>query len=117
MRPAKRQIVWISNKDLGIDRPGGHSCVVTSVNRKRRTARVKTITSLEHLFNGVMKWDFKSLSKARKGELLPIPKDALRSHHYSGIDHRAKTVRWTDIRQNTKSYRYPMRYDKLIMRK
>ena len=117
MRPAKRQIVWVSNKDLGIDRPGGHSCVVTRVNRKSRTARVKTITSLEHYSGGKRYWDDHSLNQARKGELLPIPKDALRSHHYSGIDHRAKTVRWVDIRQNTKSYRYPMRYDKLIMRK
>lgn len=123
MKPKIDHIYYVSNEALKIKKkdgtalPGGHDVIVMSVNKKRNTARVKTITSLEHETKLGMRYDFDALSAAKKGELLPIPINELHSQHYSGIDHRTKTVPISKLNVHYKKYRFPKRYKKLIHRK
>ena len=116
-------IYFVSNKNLKIHRkdgsimPGGHDVIVTSINKSNNTARVKTITSLEHEAKGKYKFDFKSLNKAKDGEILPIPIKEIKSKHYSGINHDSKVVSLSKIDKSKSKYRFPRRYKDLIHKK
>lgn len=126
-KPVKKvkvdKIYFVSNKDLGIKKrngstmPGGHDVIVTSINKSNNTARVKTITSLEHDVGGNPKFDFKSLDKAKNGEILPIPIKEIKTKHYSGISHDSKVVSLSKINKSFSKYRFPKRYKSLIHRK
>lgn len=122
-KPKVDHIYYVSNEDLKIKKkdgtiiPGGHDVIVLSVNKKRNTVRVKTITSLEHETDKGMRYDVKALNAAKRGQILPIPIKELNSPHYSGIDHRAKTVPISKLNAHYKKYRFPRRYKKLIHRK
>ena len=109
------------NDDLKIKTNHGvkHDIIVCSINRKRKTARVKTITSLESQKNG--KWRFINgkLNDVKKGNILLIPNTQLHSSHLSGINHSTKIIPLNKIHYKEKgdSTRFPKRYAKLIHRK
>lgn len=121
--PKGDHIYYVSNKYLKIQRkdgstmPGGHDVIVLSINKKNNTARVKTITSLEHETSKGIRYDFRALDKAKKGEILPIPIKDLNSSHYSGINHRPIIVSVDRLNKSMYSNRFPRRYKKLIHRK
>lgn len=114
-------VYWANDRDLKINHRNprsGHSCIVLSVNKKKKVARVKTITSLEHLdYNNVLKWDTKALGELRRGDLLAIPKKDLNSPHLSAIHHNIRVVKIDNLRRSRWNYKFPRRYKKLIHKK
>lgn len=110
-----------SNDDLKIKTNHGvkHDIIVCSINKKRKTARVKTITSLEVRKND--RWHFINgkLNDVKKGNILLIPNTQLHSFHLSGINHNTKIIPLNKIHYKEKgdSTRFPRRYAKLIHRK
>lgn len=114
-------IYQASNIDLGISTTHGtkHDIVICSVDKKRKRARVKTITSLERFYNN--NWYFKNgkLNSVRNGSLLVIPKTQLMTSHLSGIYHKSIFIPLNKIhyKEPGDRTRYPARYDKLIHRK
>lgn len=118
-------IYQVSNRDLHIDTMHGlkHDVIVCSINKKRKTARVKTITSLETNItrNGRRQKIFinNKLSDVRNGNILPIPKRQLKSRHYSGISHKSIIVPLSKIhyKEPNDRTRFPKRYESLIHRK
>ena len=95
----KNEIYYASNEDLKIRDsqgniiPGGHNVIVTSVNNKKGTCRVKTITSLEEKVNGQWKFKQNKLRDVREGKILVVPKNQIRTHHLSGINHSSKSLK------------------------
>ncbi|MEG2052921.1 MAG: hypothetical protein RRZ92_03110 [Bacilli bacterium] len=119
-------VYQVSNADLHIDTEHGdkHDVIVCSVNKKKKTASVKTITSLERRNNpntNHREYRFinSKLEAVRNGDILPIPKNKLRSRHFSGICHNRKIVSFDKIHYKEPNDRtiFPKRYEKLIKRK
>lgn len=114
-------VYQVSNSDLKITTNHGnqHDVIVCSVNKKRKTARVKTITSLETRFKGNYYFNNGKLSDLRNGNILLIPNTQLHSSHLSGINHNAKVVPLNKIyyKEPKDKTRFPKRYADLIKRK
>lgn len=119
-------VYQVADKDLKINgnNPNSqHNIIITSIDKKHKTARVKTITSLESttIINGHRQRVFKNrkLADVRNGNILPIPKRQLRSKHYSGINHSTKIVSLNKIHYKQPNDRtiFPKRYNDLIHRK
>lgn len=119
-------VYQVSNEDLHINTNHGfkHDVIVCSINEKRKTARVKTITSLERNIidsQGIKRKTFNNskLNEVRSGNILPIPRKQLKSRHYSGINHNAKIVPLKKIHYKNANDRtiFPKRYANLIKRK
>ncbi len=122
-RIKKNGIYYASNEDLKIRDsqgniiPGGHSVIVTSVNKQKGTCRIKTITSLEEKRDGKIRFKPDKLKKVRDGDILVIPKKQLNSRHLSGVSHDSKTIKSSKLTKSKSSMKYPKRYDKLIHKK
>lgn len=114
-------IYQASNIDLGISTTHGtkHDIVVCSVDKKRKKARVKTITSLEKRNRNEWRFINGKLDNVRNGSLLVIPRNQLRTSHLSGIYHKSIVIPLNKIhyKEPGDRTRYPARYDKLIHRK
>lgn len=95
---------------------GGHNVIVTSINRKNNTARVKTITSLVEK-NNDKKFNNKRFEDVENGTILVLPKNILNSKVLSGINHNTQVVKISDIKSSDRGFKYPQRYSKLIHRK
>ena len=101
-----------------------HNIIVTSIKRKNKTARVKTITSLERLSTdryGNQRYTFMNhkLDDVRDGNILVIAQKLINTHHLSGINHRGITIKLNQIhyKEPNDNTRFPKRYKKLIIRK
>lgn len=121
-KPKVNGVYQVSDEDLRIisNNPDcQHDVIITSIDKKRKRARVKTITSLERIKNN--NWYFKNgkLNSVKNGNILPIPINQLRSRHYSGINHNAKIVPLNKIhyKEAYDRTRFPKRYHNLIHRK
>ena len=114
-------VYQVHNDDLKISTNHGykHDVIVTSINKKRKSARVKTITSLERRHKN--KWFFTNgkLDDVRNGSILLIPKVQLKSAHLSGINHKSITVPLKKIhyKENNDHTIFPNRYKNLIHNK
>lgn len=116
-------VYYANNKDLKLKYPsgtpikkGGHGVIITAINPKRKTAQVKTITSLidkDHPST----FKRKMVEKIDSGQILPIPKKDLNSKHLSGIVQKPITIPLSKLGKSSCSFKYPKRYDKLIHRK
>lgn len=120
--PKVNGVYQASDKDLRINgnNPNSqHNVIITSIDKKRKTARVKTITSLETRRNGV--WYFKNykLYDVRNGNILIIPKSQLKSSRLSGINHNSKVISLKKLhyKQPNDRTKYPNRYNDLIHKK
>lgn len=120
--PKINGVYQVSDKDLKINGNNPdtqHDVVITSINRKRGTARVKTITSLEK--RNRSSWAFKNhkLEDVRNGDILIIPKNKLRSRVLSGINHNSIEVSLKKIHYKEPYDRtmVPNRYKGLVKRK
>ncbi len=115
-------IYQVYDKDLKINKVNNgdsHDIVVCSINKKNKTARIKTITSLEYKRNNNYLFKNYKLDYVKNGSILPIPKSFLKSKFFSGIDHRIKIVSLSKIfykNSNDKTI-FPKRYKNLIHRK
>lgn len=130
LHPKVNGVYQAHDTDLKIhlDNPTQHDVIVTSINKKKNTARVKTITSLE---TTIVKDDGKGnktrrrvftnskLRDVRIGNILPIPKRQLHSKHYSGINHNGITISLNKLyyKEPNDRTKFPNRYADLIHRK
>ena len=121
--PKVNGIYYVYNRNLGIKdsngrklTSGGHSVIVTSINKKKGTARVKTITSvIQH--NDTTKFNNTKLSDVEKGNLLIIPNKKLGAIHLSAISHEGHTINLNNLLTSTMGFKFPNRYKNLINRK
>lgn len=126
-KPKVNAVYSVSNNDLGIVTIHGvdHNVVVTSINKKRGIAYVKTITSLENrVFDKyskkyVYKFINKKLTDVRNGNILVVPKNVMRTQHLSGIVHDIKIVPLSKLnyKHSNDTTVFPNRYKQLIKRK
>lgn len=120
--PKVNGVYQVSDRDLRINgnNPNSqHNVIVTSIDKKRKIARVKTITSLEKRDNGRYRFKNNKLYDVRNGNILVIPKNQLKSSRLSGINHNSKVVKLDKIHYKNDNDRtiFPKRYIKLIHRK
>lgn len=119
--PKVNGVYQVSDKDLRINtkNPKQHDVIVTSINKKRVTCNVKTITSLEDHRNGKYYFRNGQLSNVKDGSILVIPKNQLNSHKLSGIYHKTITIKLDKLhyKEPGDKTRFPTRYKKLISRK
>lgn len=104
---------------INLNNPSQHDVIVTSIDTKRKIARVKTITSLEKRINGFWKFKNKKLYDVRNGNIIVIPKNQLKSSKLSGINHNSRTIKLSKLyykEPNDKTI-FPKRYSKLIHKK
>jgi len=99
----------------------GHTIIVTSINKKRKTANVKTITTIGKYDDEKKSWfyNFSKVDELRKGNILAIPYKELKAKNFSGIHHDSRTIKLDQIYYKTRNNttRFPARYSKLIHRK
>lgn len=122
-RPKVNGIYYVSNKDLRLKNKngysilrGGHSVIVTSIDKKRRLARVKTITSVvEH--SDFTKFNNRKLKDVADGNLLIIPIKMMNTKHLSAINHFGITIPLSKLQVSNNDFRFPNRYKNLIHRK
>ena len=95
---------------------GGHNVIITSINKKNNTARVKTITSLVEKNNN-KKFNNKRLEDVENGNILIIPNNILNSKVLSGVKHNTQIVKISDLKRSDRGFKFPKRYSKLIHRK
>ena len=99
----------------------GHLVIVTSINRKKNTARVKTVTSLEDYDSRTRRWRYRlgRLDDVKNGKLLPIPIREFGTSKFSAVDHNTRVVKLNQLHYKSpyNHTRFPNRYEKLIHRK
>lgn len=97
----------------------GHTIIVTSINKKRKTANVKTITTLGKYDNAKQKWIYRydKIDEVRKGNILAIPVNQLKSKNFSGVHHNSRTIKLNQIHYKNNGILFPKRYSKLIHKK
>ena len=99
----------------------GHVVIVTSINKKNNTARVKTVTSLEDYDSRSRRWRYRlgRIDDVKNGNILPIPIREFGTRKFSGVDHNTRTVKLNQLhyKSSTNHTRFPKRYEKLIHRK
>ena len=115
----KNHIYRADAQDLGLTNTiQPHDVIVLSVNKRRKTCKVKTITSLEYQDNnGQWKFINSKLTDVRDGNILPIPKDQIRTHHLSGINHDSKIIKTNKLYFTNTGTKFPRRYKHLIAKK
>lgn len=96
----------------------GHTVIITSINKSKRTARVKTITSIINKKHP-NKFNDNKLLDVSNGNLLVIPIRELRSKHLSAVNHNTRTIKLNQLhyKSSSNNIRFPKRYAKLIHRK
>lgn len=110
-------VYQVSDDVLGIGRfYNQHDVVILSINRSRRTAKVKTITSLERDLNGRKIFKNRKLDDCKRGVITPIPINELNSNVYSGVHHNFKIVPLNRIhyKNDNDNTIIPNRYKHLI---
>ena len=99
----------------------GHMVIVTSINKKKGTANVKTITSLEDYDSTNRRWKYRlhKIDDIKNGNILAIPINEFKTSKFSGIHHDTKTIKLNQLHYKSRSNttRFPKRYAKLIHRK
>lgn len=112
----KNHIYRADAKDLGLTNTNQpHDVIVTSVNKRKKTCIVKTITSLEN--NNQTGFLQHKLNDVRNGDILVVPQDQIKTKHLSGIDHRYKKVKINRLYFSNTGTIFPRRYKHLIYKK
>ena len=114
MKVKFNKVYWVDNKNLHINRYGGHNVLVTWVNPFKKICRVKTITSIERFINGTNYVPKGTLNLMKEGKILPIPINELNSKHYSGIYQNSVVISTNKLIKSNNNMIYPRRYKKLI---
>ena len=104
---------------INLNNPLQHNVIITSINKKRKSARVKTITSLEKKVGNQYRFKNRKLSDVKRGNILVIPRSQLKSKYLSGINHNGITISLNKLYYKEPNDRtcFPNRYHKLIHRK
>lgn len=119
--PKVNGVYQVSDVDLRINsrNPKQHNVIVTSINKKNKTCRVKTVTSLEDEKDGKYFFRNRQLDNVRDGNILVIPKPQLGTKRLSGINHNGITVGLDKLhyKEPGDNTRFPNRYHNLIHKK
>ena len=119
----KNKIYRADAQDLGLTNTNKpHDVIVLSINKRRKTCKVKTITSLERLStykNSNQKYTFMNdkLDVVRDGNILVIPQKLINTHHLSGINHKELTIKTNKMYLTTSGAKFPRRFKHLINKK
>ena len=107
-----------SNHDLRIKdkygrfMKGSHDVFVISKSSKNGFVKVKTITSLENENSDTYKQS--TLSNVKKGRIIPIPNNELKSNKLSGIHLKPILIHKSKLFKSKHNFKYPSRYNSLI---
>lgn len=111
----KNKIYRADAKDLGLSNTKkAHDVIVVSVNKRRKKCRVKTITSLERDIKGKMCFIDDKLDDVRNGIITPIPIKDINTHHWSGVNNNAISVKTNKLYFSTTGTKFPRRYKHII---
>lgn len=121
-KPKVNGVYQVSDKDLKINssNPNSqHNVIITSINKKRKTARVKTITSLEKRIGNQYKFKNYKLNDVKKGNVIIVPRNQINTKLLSGINHNSKVVSLNKLhyKQPNDRTKFPKRYSGLIHKK
>ncbi|MCH5179930.1 MAG: hypothetical protein J1F32_01795 [Erysipelotrichales bacterium] len=120
--PKVNGVYQVSDIDLRINgnNPNSqHDVIITSIDKKRNIARVKTITSLESRHRNQYSFKNRKLDDVKNGNILLIPRNQLNSRLLSGINHKGITISLNKLhyKEPNDMTRFPKRYINLIKRK
>ena len=107
-----------SNKDLGIKDKNGklmegkHDVFVVSKASKKGFVKVKTITSLENVNNGM--FHNSALNDVKKGKIIPIPVKLLNSSRLSGINRKPIWIHKSKLNKSKYGFKYPLTYNAVV---
>lgn len=105
-------------KDLGLkNTKKPHDVIVVSINARKKTCNVKTITSLEEECKGQMVFKNHKLSKVRNGEIIVIPRKNLNTKRLCGVYTKPITIKISKLYLSTTGTTFPRRYKHLIIKK
>ena len=116
----KNKIYRADAHDLGLtNTTKPHDVIVVAVNKRKRTCKVKTITSLEKTIidkYGNRKKTFMNhkLDDVRDGKILVIPKKEINTHHLSGVHNDVITIKMNKLYLSTTGTKFPRRFKNLI---
>lgn len=117
------EVYHADNRDLNIwnengkIRRGSHDVIVVSVNKRKNTCKVKTITSLERKYDGKNVFIEKKLPNVRNGKILVIPIKDIHTKHLSGIYHDEKEIKVDKLYKSNSGVVFPRRYKYLVYKK
>lgn len=119
--PKVNGVYQVSDVDLRINSrfSDKHTVIVTSINKKNKTCRVKTVTSLEDKKDGRYVFRNSQLENVKDGKVLVIPKTQFKTKKLSGINHIGITVGLDKLhyKEPGDNTRFPNRYHNLIHKK
>lgn len=116
--PKVNGIYYAINKDMKLKDKNGnliwndcHCVIVTSNNKSKKTAEVKTITLVVKLSN-VNKFNNDKLSDIVNGNLLIIPVKQLNSRHLSAVNQKNSTFKLNQLLDSTMGFKFSSCYKK-----
>ena len=111
----------VSNSDLGIrDRKGRlmngeHSVFVIKKSKDKKRVKVKTVTSLENIsIDGVRSFHRSALDSVRRGEIIVIPNNVLKTNKLSGIHRRGIWISIDALYKSKYPFKFPKEYEAII---
>lgn len=111
----KNKIYRADAIDLGLTNTNKpHDVIVISVNKRRKKCKVKTITSLERMINGKMRFLHSKLDDLRSGRIIAIPIKDINTNHLSGVNNDILTIKTNKMYLSTTGTKFPRRYKYII---
>lgn len=110
------KIFKANDKDLHLgDEKASHNVIVVAYNKRSKNCWVKTITSLDKKI-GDDKYAFKNkkLPSVRKGEIIVIPNDDMKSDVLTGIYTNPIKIKFSKLYKTDSKMIIPRRYKHLI---
>ena len=105
-------------RDLGLkNTKQPHDVIVISINYRKKTCQVKTITSLEEEYKGKMVFQNRKLDKVRNGEIIVIPQNDFNTHKLCGVNNKLITIKISKLYLSTTGTTFPRRFKQLIINK
>lgn len=112
----KNKIYHADDKDLGIrnKKSNSHDVIVVSVNKRNKTCKVKTITSLETKNNKKRAFKNSKLKDVRIGKITVIPRTELNTKVLSGVNNSILTIKTNKLYYSKSNLVFPRRYKHII---
>lgn len=112
----KNKIYHADDKDLGIRNKASksHDVIVLAVNKRNKTCKVKTITSLEWKRNNKYAFKNQKLKDVRTGKITVIPKTEINTKVLSGVNNNVLTIKTNKLYYSNSKLVFPRRYKHII---
>lgn len=113
--------------NIGTSKNGSHSVVLTSIDRKKGTCIVNTISSLERynkinkngktILQGTGKLKKDYCSEINSGSIIPIRSKDINSKLLTGIYTEPLLIDIISLCNDSRNFKYPTAYEKVIRKK